>query len=113
MLRLKRSASGSTSSNSTGEDIEDVDVPDLIVVTDLLDLHGTPIDVIPEMLHDFLDNAVEQNYARVQIVHGKGKSRLKHLVISILKTDKRVARFYDAPPQFGGWGRTIAEIRRN
>lgn len=90
---------------------EDVDpLPDVIVVTDVLDLHGTPMSIIPDMLEEFMANAIRLKLQRVQIIHGKGKSRLKHLVIRKLEGDPRVAAYYDAPPHQGGWGRTIAEL---
>lgn len=87
------------------------DIPELIVVTDELDLHGTPMQIIPEMINEFLANAVQMKLSRLQIIHGKGKSRLKHLVLHILQDDARVVAFYDAPPQLGGWGRTVVDIK--
>ena len=75
-----------------------------------LDLHGTPAHVIPELLNDFIDNAISLNLGQVQIIHGKGRSRLKHIVYLLIKSDPRVLQFYDAPPELGGWGRTMLEL---
>lgn len=107
---MKKSANNSTSSSeSEAEEVEE-ELPELIEVTDILDLHGTPMKIIPEMIDAFLENAFELELDRVQIIHGKGKSRLKHLTYQLLKDDPRVVQFYDAPPQLGGWGRTIVEL---
>jgi DNA mismatch repair protein MutS2 len=108
---LKKSAKSSTSldekSDATDDDFE---LPTEIHVTDILDLHGTTISIIPEMIDAFLDNALDLHLDRVQIIHGKGKSKLKHLTYQLLKDDPRVLHFYDAPPELGGWGRTVVEL---
>lgn len=112
---MKKSAESSASfldgSVGAAEDESTDDIPETIVVTDVLDLHGTPIKIIPEMVDEFLSNAVDLELATVQIIHGKGKSRLKHLVLDLLACASQVERYYDAPPQFGGWGRTIVELK--
>ena len=110
--RLKKSADSSASFEPV-EDEEDDALPESVVVTDELDLHGAPISIIPEMIDEFLDNAVRLRMDSVQIIHGKGKSRLKHLVKKKRSSDARVIAFHDAPPQFGGWGRTIVELRKS
>jgi len=111
LLRLKKSARSSTSLNDEKPADEiDEDLPEFIEVTDILDLHGTPVKIIPELMHDFIDNAIDLNLSQVQIIHGKGKSKLKHLVYQLLKTHSAVIQFYDAPPELGGWGRTIVEL---
>ncbi len=92
---------------------EDEELPEFITVTDTLDLHGTKMSIIPEMINACIENAVELKLDRVQIIHGKGKSKLKHLTYQILQDDERVLEFYDAPPQLGGWGRTIVELKSN
>ena len=89
---------------------ENTELPEFIDITDVLDLHGTPVKIIPDLVNDFIDNAVSLQLRQVQIIHGKGKSRLKHLVYQLLKEHPRVGQFYDAPPELGGWGRTILEL---
>ena len=85
-------------------------MPEFIEVTDVLDLHGTPFKIIPDLVNDFIDNALELGLPQVQIIHGKGKSRLKFLVYQLVQEHAHVIQFYDAPPEFGGWGRTIIEL---
>ena len=84
--------------------------PEYIVVTDTLDLHGTPEKIIPEMLEDFINNAIDNGYRQILIIHGKGKSKLKYITLKILKNNPNIKTFYDARPEQGGWGRTIAEL---
>lgn len=87
------------------------ELPEFIRVTDILDLHGTPIKLIPDMIDAFLQNAIELKLERVQIIHGKGRSRLKYITYQLLHDDPRVQRFYDALPELGGWGRTVIELK--
>ena len=94
--RLKRSVSSSASSDDGIKNFEEQeaadDFPETIVVTDVLDLHGTPMKIIPEMVDEFLSNAVELRLTTVQIIHGKGKSRLKHMVLQKLAGSSLVKR---------------------
>ena len=89
---------------------DDSNLPDYVYIKDVLDLHGTLYTVIPELLNDFIENAIELGYSRVRIIHGKGTSRLKHFTHQQLDRHKKVYRYYDAPPALGGWGATIAEL---
>lgn len=85
-------------------------IPETIIVTDVLDLHGFFPEQIPEVMDAFLENAVNLGIREVRIIHGKGKSRLKFEVHRILKQDGRVVRFGDARPYQGGWGATVATL---
>ncbi|MDZ7295599.1 MAG: Smr/MutS family protein [candidate division KSB1 bacterium] len=85
--------------------------PDYFVVRDVLDLHGLFPEQVPEMVDEFLRNAGEQGYSQVRIVHGKGRSKLKWVVHQCLRGNPLVATFADAPPEAGGWGATIVELR--
>ncbi|MBN1998776.1 Smr/MutS family protein [candidate division KSB1 bacterium] len=87
------------------------EIPEFIIVCDVLDLHGTDPVIIPDMIRDFLKNALELGYSRVRIIHGKGKSKLKFLTYQVLIKESCVDNFYDAPPENGGWGATIVELK--
>lgn len=89
------------------------DFPEFVYIKDVLDLHGTPISIIPEMLDAFIENAIDQGYTTVRIIHGKGQSRLKHFTYQQLAKHQKVKNYYDAPPSLGGWGATIAELVAN
>ena len=106
LKKLANSLTSSESGNLQNNDDEEwsSDAPDFIVVTDVLDLHGTSMKIIPEMINEFLDNAAKLRLPLVQIIHGKGKSRPKHIVLTQLSDDERVIKFYDAPPRLGAAG---------
>ncbi len=80
------------------------------VVTDVLDLHGFFPEQVSEVVQEFIRNARELKLHRVQIIHGKGKSKMKYLVRKELASHPNVVAFGDATPESGGWGRTIVEL---
>jgi len=93
-------------------DDDENNFPEFIEVTDVLDLHGFFPEQVPEIVNDFIQNALELKLYRLRIIHGKGKSRLKWEVHQVLKAHPQVAWFGDAPPEIGGWGATIVELKK-
>ncbi len=62
-------------------------------------------------MEKFLDSATLAQVERVRIVHGHGMGILKKAVADVLKNSPYVEKFYVAPPEEGGSGATIAELR--
>ena len=87
-------------------------LPETVIITDVLDLHGFYPEQIEEVVGAFLDNALELKLEEVRIIHGKGKSRLKWEVHQILKQRADVETFTDASPESGGWGATVVLLRK-
>ncbi|RJQ55341.1 MAG: DNA mismatch repair protein MutS [Desulfobacteraceae bacterium] len=83
-----------------------------IPITDELDLHTFQPKEVADLLSDYFEACVEAGILSVRIVHGKGRSILKHRVQSALKKNPLVKSFKDAPPEAGGWGATRVELRR-
>ena len=86
-------------------------LPEYVYVTDELDLHGFFPEQAPEIVNEFIRNAKELKLKRLRIAHGKGKSKMKWTVHRVLKEHPDVAAFSDAPPESGGWGATIVELK--
>jgi DNA mismatch repair protein MutS2 len=59
----------------------------------------------------FLDTATLAQADKVRIVHGHGMGILKRAVAEVLKESPHVAKFYAAPPEEGGSGATIVELK--
>ncbi len=86
-------------------------LPEYTIVTDVLDLHGFFPEQIQEVVEEFITNAISLKLNRLTIIHGKGKSTLKYLVRKELEKNPQALDFGDAPPEMGGWGRTIVILK--
>ncbi len=64
-----------------------------------------------EEVDRFLDQAALASVDRVRIVHGHGMGVLKKAVANLLAKSPHVEKFYQASPQEGGAGATIAELK--
>ena len=91
---------------------EEETFPDYFHVTDVLDLHGFFPEQIPEVVQEFISNAMTLQLSQVQIIHGKGRSKLKYLVRKALEKNPDVLAFGDAHPGSGGWGRTVVSLKQ-
>lgn len=105
--------SDNNNQNYNFEDSDEFDeqIPEFIEVTDVLDLHGFFPEQVPEMVDEFIKNALQLKLYRLRIIHGKGKSKMKWIVRQVLKDHPDVTSFRDAPPEIGGWGATIVELK--
>ncbi len=86
--------------------------PIVMPIEDVLDLHTFRPQEIPDLLDDYLSACREAQILSVRIVHGKGRGVLKKRVRAILKHHPLVMSLADAPPEAGGWGATIVELKR-
>ncbi|MEI9813706.1 MAG: Smr/MutS family protein [Acidobacteriota bacterium] len=76
-----------------------------------INLIGRRAEEACEALDKFLDTVSLAQVDRVRIVHGHGMGILKRAVGELLKTNPHVARYYVAPPEEGGSGSTIVELK--
>jgi DNA mismatch repair protein MutS2 len=72
---------------------------------------GTSAEEARERVDKFLDEAFMAGRFRVRIVHGHGKGILKRALHEMFASHPHVEKFYPAPPQEGGGGATIVELR--
>jgi DNA mismatch repair protein MutS2 len=59
----------------------------------------------------FLDSAALAQVDKIRIIHGHGMGILKRAVGDLLKENPHVAKYYVAPPEEGGAGATIVELK--
>lgn len=86
--------------------------PVVIPIEDVLDLHTFRPKDIPDLLDDYISACISSQIFSVRIVHGKGKGILKKRVHEILKKHPLVISFRNAPPESGGWGATLVELKQ-
>jgi len=64
-----------------------------------------------ENVDKFLDSAALAQVERIRIVHGHGMGILKRAIADLLANHPHVEKFYIAPPEEGGSGSTIVELK--
>ncbi|MCD6217824.1 Smr/MutS family protein [bacterium] len=77
-----------------------------------LDLHGERVEPALEKVEEFLHDAVLDNRAQVNIIHGIGTGTLRKAVRKFLVKHPLVKSFRDGDPSEGAIGVTIVEFKR-
>ena len=106
-----------TRARNEDHDDENVDpdnpFPDVVIIPfqDFLDLHSIPPSQVRDVVEDYIEEAHRRGVRSVRIIHGKGIGVQREIVRSILSRSDIVVEFGDAPPDFGGWGATVARLK--
>ena len=87
--------------------------PVKLPIEDILDLHTFNPNEVPDLLSDYIAACIEAKIYSIRIIHGKGQGILRDRVRSLLKKHGLVASFRNAPPEAGGWGATLVELKHN
>ena len=97
-----------------GEDEDPQEPPDEVVlpVEDWIDLHAFAPRDVRDVVLSYLDAARDAGFAEVRIVHGRGIGAQREAVRRLLAAHPDVDAFADAPAERGGWGATVARLRR-
>jgi DNA-nicking Smr family endonuclease len=85
--------------------------PIQIPIEDVLDLHTFRPQDIADLLENYFDECIKAGIFAVRVIHGKGKGIQKRQVQRILQKNPTVKSFKDAPPEAGGWGATLVELK--
>ena len=76
-----------------------------------LNVIGRTTDEAVDAVDKFLDEASLASLAQVRIVHGHGTGALRRAIAGLLDGHPHVSRFLPAPPDQGGAGATLVELR--
>lgn len=77
-----------------------------------LNVIGQTTDQAVDAVDKFLDEASLASLSQVRIVHGHGTGALRRAIAGLLDGHPHVARFVLAPPDQGGAGATVVELRQ-
>jgi DNA mismatch repair protein MutS2 len=77
-----------------------------------LNVIGQTTDEAVDAVDKFLDEASLASLSQVRIVHGHGTGALRRAIAGLLGDHPHVARFVSAPPDQGGTGATLVELRQ-
>jgi DNA mismatch repair protein MutS2 len=73
---------------------------------------GLTADEATQRVDKFLDEAFYSGAENVRIIHGHGKGILRRAIAELLKNHPQVEKFSLAPPNQGGGGATLVELRK-
>ena len=77
-----------------------------------LNVIGQTTDEAVDAVDKFLDEASLASLSKVRIVHGHGTGALRRAIAGLLNGHPHVSRFLLAPPDQGGAGATLVELRQ-
>src|SRR4051794_20875157 len=80
-------------------------------ITDVFDLHSIPPRDVKGVVEAYLEEALSMHFSFIRIIHGRGIGVQREMVRSVLERCPFVIDYRDAPPEAGGWGATVAELR--
>lgn len=84
----------------------------VIPIEESIDLHLFRASEIADVVEGYLEAALEKGYREVRIVHGRGRGVQRSRVHRLLARSPCVERFEEAPGDRGGWGATLAWLKR-
>jgi len=85
--------------------------PVSLPIEDSLDLHPfAPKDIRP-VVEEYLKEAAARGFSEVRLIHGRGIGVQRASVQGLLAGHPLVERFFDAPPERGGWGATVVVLK--
>jgi DNA mismatch repair protein MutS2 len=77
-----------------------------------LNVIGQTTDEAVDAVDKFLDEASLASLSKVRIIHGHGTGALRRAIGALLDGHPHVSRFVPAPPDQGGAGATLVELRQ-
>ena len=75
-------------------------------------IHPFTPSEITDVVAEYLARAHAAGLHEVRLIHGRGRGVQREAVRRVLAASPLVVAFGDAPAERGGWGATIARLRR-
>ena len=76
-----------------------------------LNVIGCTVDEAIDRTERFLDETLVTDQKTIRVVHGHGTGQLRRAIAALLKDHPQVASFHTAPPNQGGGGVTVVELK--
>ena len=76
-----------------------------------LNVIGCTVDEALTRTEKFLDETTVTDQRTVRLIHGHGTGQLRRALADYLKSHPLVARFETAPPEQGGGGVTVVDLK--
>jgi DNA-nicking Smr family endonuclease len=85
--------------------------PVVVPIEDAIDLHPFQPRDIASVVESYLEAAQAAGMREVRIIHGRGKGVQRDRIRRILERHPLVRGFREAPPERGGWGATLVDLK--
>lgn len=90
------------------------DEPAVVVpITGELDLHAFAPRDIPAVVEDYVEACRTEGVRELRLIHGRGRGVQRAVVRRVLRGLPGVVDVRDAPPDWGGWGATLARLEND
>jgi dsDNA-specific endonuclease/ATPase MutS2 len=89
------------------------DEPIILPIEDHIDLHTFSPKEIKALVEEYLYQCHLKGFSQVRLIHGKGIGVQREIVRSILSRSPYVSSYADADAPAGGWGATIAILKKD
>jgi len=89
----------------------DEPAPVILPIEDSLDLHPFAPKDVRAVVDEYLKEGAARGFREVRIIHGRGIGAQRASVQGLLAGHPLVERFFDAPPERGGWGATVVILK--
>lgn len=89
----------------------DPETPVELPIDGVLDLHHFRPRDVRTLVPEYLRECQARGINAVRIIHGKGRGRLRRSVHALLAVAPEVATYRLAPPERGGWGATLVDLK--
>ena len=76
-----------------------------------LNVIGCSVDEAIDRTERFLDETLVTDQKTIRVVHGHGTGQLRRAIATLLKDHPQVESFHTAPPNQGGGGVTVVELK--
>lgn len=93
------------------EDSLEPESPVVLPIEDSIDLHTFSPKEVKPLVDEYLYQCRARGMKEVRIIHGRGTGVLRQVVRSVLEKSALVEGFADAPPERGGWGATLVQLK--
>jgi dsDNA-specific endonuclease/ATPase MutS2 len=114
LAALRRWLRGRTPPEPAEEEEEEApgDAPIALPIEDSLDLHAFAPRDVAAVVEEYLHQAHARGFGEVRLIHGRGEGVQRRIVRRVLERHPLVDSFSDAPAHRGGWGATIARLKK-
>jgi len=85
--------------------------PVTVPIEPRIDLHTFAPRDIPDLLESYLEECQKAGLREVRIIHGKGIGVQRKMVHAFLQKSPLIETFFQASPEAGGWGATVAVLK--